>query len=486
MHKRCRRTENRMVSLWMVVMIAALMGFYDVARASDFQVLQYPEPQTLDLVVGQTIILKNRAPVRYRNLRINITDPKIAKADVPYSPDEILITGKNIGSTDMKLWQDQRLIEVFHLNVGFDVSRLKQKLNALLPQEKDLQVLSTHDSITLAGKVSNLTNLTTALSLASAYAPEDKIHNMAEVGGVHQVMLEVRVAEMQRSIGRDLGINFTYSRGKDFFGSALSALNASDLTGLNGLLEGNSGSGNVFSQAVSTILRFSSGDSLWTFFFDVLKSEGLAKILAEPTLMALSGQTATFRVGGEFPYPVQDDDGITIEFRPYGVGLNFTPTVMSQDKIGIQVAPSVSELDFANAVQVGGVFVPALTTREASTTIELGDGESFAIAGLLQDNVRNAVSKYPILGDIPVLGALFRSQQFQKNKTELVIIVTPHIVKPIQQGNPRLPTDFFNEPDDAEFYLLGAMEGFARRPVAGVGEGTLEGSFGHGIPSVGE
>jgi len=479
MHTRCRRIEKRMVPLWMVVMIAALMGFSNIAQASDFEVLQYPEPQTLDLVVGQTIILKDRAPMRYGKLHINITNPKIAEMVGAYSSDEILIRGKNIGATDMKIWQNQRLIEVFHLNVGYDVSRLKQKLNALLPQEKELQVLSTNDAITLAGKVSNLSNLTTALSLASAFAPEDKIHNIAEVGGVHQVMLEVRVAEMQRSVGRNLGINFSYSRGNDFFASFLGGL-----TSLGDLVD--TGSEILVSPAVNSIFQFTSGDSFWTFFLDMLKTEGLVKILAEPTLMALSGQTATFLVGGEFPIPVpQGDDSITIEYKEYGVGLNFTPTVMSKDKIGIQVSPNVSELDFTNAVQLGGVFAPALTTRKASTTIELGDGESFAIAGLLQDNVRNAVSKYPILGDIPVLGALFKSQQFQKNKTELVIIVTPHIVKPINQGNPRLPTDFFNEPDDAEFYLLGAMEGLGRQH-ANVGDATLEGSFGHGIPSVGE
>jgi len=202
--------------------------------------------------------------------------------------------------------------------------------------------------------------------------------------------------------------------------------------------------------------------------------------LAEPTLMTLSGQEARFLAGGEFPIPVaQRADTITIEFKTFGVGLVFTPTVLGEDKISLRVAPEVSELDFSNAVSFAGFRIPALTTRRASTVIELASGQSFAIAGLLQESVREAVSKYPVLGDIPILGNLFRSSSFQKSETELIIIVTPHLVKPLDLAKQPLPTDQFIEPNDLEFYLFGQMEGLDR---AGVRTGKLDGKFGYIAP----
>ena len=215
------------------------------------------------------------------------------------------------------------------------------------------------------------------------------------------------------------------------------------------------------------------------------------KVLAEPTLITLSGKRANFLAGGEFPIPVpQSTSGgltITIEYKPFGVGLNFTPTVLSGNKINMQVAPEVSELDFSNAVTISGFVVPALTTRRVSTDIELADGQSFAIAGLLKSDVREIVTKFPLLGDIPILGVLFRSTNFQKNETELIIIVTPHLVKPMDLAKQTLPTDQYIEPDDFEWYLLGKLEGEEKKgtshptgPSTGLKqEYGLEGKFGH-------
>jgi pilus assembly protein CpaC len=218
----------------------------------------------------------------------------------------------------------------------------------------------------------------------------------------------------------------------------------------------------------------------------------LLKVLAEPTLITLSGKTANFLAGGEFPIPVPQSSGgggttITIEYKPFGVGLNFSPTVLSNKKISMQVAPEVSELDFSRAVSISGFVVPAITTRRVSTVIELADGQSFAIAGLLNEQVRENISKFPILGDIPVLGALFRSSNFQKNETELVVIVTPHLVKPLDMAKQTLPTDQFIEPDDFEFFLLGLMEGREKitptSPAIRSDKGMkLEGNFGHIVP----
>jgi pilus assembly protein CpaC len=216
-----------------------------------------------------------------------------------------------------------------------------------------------------------------------------------------------------------------------------------------------------------------------------LKEEGLLKVLAEPTLITLSGKAANFLAGGEFPVPVPQSSAaggttITIEYKPFGVGLNFTPTVLSNKKINMLVAPEVSELDFSNALTTSGFVVPAITTRRVSTVIELADGQSFAIAGLLKDDVREIVSKFPLLGSIPVLGALFRSTSFRKNETELIVIVTPHLVKPLDMAKQTMPTDQYVEPNDFEFYLLGSLEGMGKvEPTKGSG---LEGNFGHIVP----
>jgi pilus assembly protein CpaC len=293
-------------------------------------------------------------------------------------------------------------------------------------------------------------------------------------------MLEVRVSEMSRSLMRRLGVNFNYiSQGGVNAGISL----LGSLGNLpNALVPG--------STAVNYITRFSGGGATWTVFIDALKEDGLVKVLAEPTLIALSGKSAYFLAGGEYPIPVpQGGVGgattITIDYKSFGVGLKFTPTVLSSGKINMQVAPEVSELDFSNAVTIQGYVVPALTTRRVATTIELADGQSFAIAGLLREDLREIVQKFPVLGDIPILGVLFRSTYYQKNESELVIIVTPHLVKPLDMAKQTLPTDSFIEPDDFEFYLLGSLEGRGEKgtgrdpgALSLPGGGGLEGDFG--------
>jgi pilus assembly protein CpaC len=241
--------------------------------------------------------------------------------------------------------------------------------------------------------------------------------------------------------------------------------------------------GFAFSPAVNALFRFSTGNVTWTGFVDALQEDGLIKVLAEPTLITLSGQSANFLAGGEFPVPVPQGLGTAaIEYKPFGVGLVFTPTVLSENKISIQVSPEVSEIDFTTAIQLGGFVIPGIRTRRASTTIELGDGQSFAIAGLLRESVRTINSKFPLLGSIPILGALFQSKSFQKEESELIIIVTPHLVKPLDLENQPLPTDFYVEPNDVEFYVFGMLEGSAKDSTPPAVSGELDGEFGHSIP----
>jgi pilus assembly protein CpaC len=237
----------------------------------------------------------------------------------------------------------------------------------------------------------------------------------------------------------------------------------------------------LVSPTINALFRFNSGGNTWTGLIDALKDDGLVKILAEPTLIALSGKTAEFLAGGEFPVPVPQGLGtVAIEYRSFGVRLAFTPTVLSESKINIEVNPEVSELDFTTAIRFEGFVVPGLTTRRASTSVELADGQSFAIAGLLKESLREDIAKYPLLGEIPILGALFRSQAFQKQETELIIIVTPHLVKPLDLAKQTMPTDYYIEPSDVEFYLLGLTEGREKQQPATSGE--LDGEFGHAMP----
>ncbi|MBU6481260.1 MAG: type II and III secretion system protein family protein, partial [Nitrospirae bacterium] len=374
-----------------------------------------------------------------------------------------------------------------------DLSRLKENLHKTLPEEKGILVTSSHDHITLSGTASSANDLSRALSIAEAYAPK-KVINSMQVGGVQQVMLEVRVAEMNRSLIRRLGINFNYM-GPDNFGISLLA----NLTNLNKFTQVGPAAtliDQTVTQSISGVFGFGTGSLSWTGYVDALKEEDLVKVLAKPTLVALNGQEAAFLAGGEFPIPVPQAFGlVTIQFKKFGVGLVFTPNIMNSKHISLNVAPEVSELDFTNALRTQGFTVPAITTRRATTTIELADGQSFAIGGLMRDNVRESVKKFPLLGELPIIGALFRSSSFQKDESELLIIVTPHLVKPLDMTAQTLPTDYYVEPNDFEFYLLGFSEkgGFGgktgqRSPAAEVLSNrvtklsAMEGQVGHIVP----
>jgi pilus assembly protein CpaC len=462
---------------WRPIAVALLL-LYGTALAAGPTSESLPAT-TLQLSAGKSIVLKSDAPIK----RVSVANPEVADI-LLLSPREIYVTAKKAGSTNLTLWQDSRVVAVYDIQVGFDISRLKQQLNEVLPNERDLQILDANDSITLAGKVSNAAALSQAVALARGHAPEGKVQNLVQVGGVHQVMLEVRVAEMSRTLTRRLGINILGFKGdQSFFATTLG--NLSQVVSLDdAILQAGprAAFGSVFGSSVNALFRFNTNNTTWTGFVDALKEDGLIKVLAEPTLITLSGQEANFLAGGEFPIPVPQGLGtVAIEYKPFGVALAFTPVVLSENKISIKVAPEVSDLDFSTALQFQGVIIPGLRTRRTSTVVELGDGQSFAVAGLLRDNVRSVSSKYPLLGEIPILGALFQSKSFQKEETELIIIVTPHLVKPLDMAKQTLPTDFYNDPSDYEFYMLGKLEGGKPQKPKGA-TGKLDGDFGHSVP----
>jgi pilus assembly protein CpaC len=461
--------------------------------------IEHRDVQKLELTVGKSRVLD--LPVAIK--RASLANPDVADT-VVLSPTQIYLTGKTSGVTNLTLWNESgKMMGVYDVVIAPDLSRLKENLFKAMPDEKNILVMANHDHITLSGTASNATSLTRAMSIAEAYAPK-KVINSMQVGGVQQVMLEVRVAEMSRELVRRLAINATAMTPQGFGMTALNQLTTmlggNSFAGVSGgLTSALTNTLNLSQQATSAVngaFQFQTGNITWSGFIDALQQENVVKVLAKPTLVALNGQEAAFLAGGEFPIPVPQAFGlVTIQFKKFGVGLVFTPNVMDKKHISLSVAPEVSELDFQNALRTQGFVVPAITTRRATTTIELADGQSFAIGGLMRDNVREIINKYPGLGDIPILGALFRSTSFQKNETELLIIVTAHLVKPLDMTAQSLPTDYFEEPNDFEFYLMGYAEkgGFGGRaghksPAAEilsnrVARGrAMEGQVGHIVP----
>jgi len=431
-------------------------------------------PAAVQLAAGKSVVLETASPVR----RVSVAAPEVAQVLV-LSPTQVYVTGVKPGGTTLTLWNAAGAVShVFDIQVSPDIARLKEMLHKLLPSEKDIMVMTVGESITLAGTVSSPAHIATAMDMARMYAP-DKVTNLMKVGGMHQIMLEVKVAEMRRSVMQRLGIDLAAAWGNSFAFTMLNQLFTLDNQ------DGTIGVGRtaaVLSPNNTGVFQAPVGGMTLTGFLDVLKENGLVKVLAEPTLVCRSGEHASFLAGGEIPIPVPQGLGtVAIEFKEYGVTLDFTPTVLSPRQISLKVEPEVSELDYANVIQINGFSIPGISSRRASTTVELGDGQSFAIAGLLRDEVRETIKKYPGLGDIPVLGTLFRSSSWQKNETELVIIITPRLAKPLDMTAQTLPTDGFREPTEYEFFIQGKMEGDApaAAPAAMRGSGDVQSSDGN-------
>ena len=347
--------------------------------------------------------------------------------------------------------------------------------------DEDIQVHSSQGAIVLSGQISSLTKMNTAVQLARSFAKPTKsggkdeeissVVNLMSIGGAQQVMLKVTVAEISRSVIKRFGVNLeTGGTSGDFVIGALSA-GGTTFSSVPGAVS------DFTVENTAVFANYIDSDFIFNLAIEAAKQNGSAKVLAEPTLTTLSGQEAKFLSGGEFPIPVPDDDGLTIEFKEFGIGLNFIPVVLDDDQINLKLNIAVSELTSVASVQTGNnnaFFVPALTKRSAASTVELADGQTMAIAGLINENMREVVNKFPGLGDVPILGALFRSQEFEKGETELVIMVTPILAKPINPDEVVLPTDQFIEPSDTEFYLLGKTLGSPKQESVAEGEAVQQ------------
>jgi pilus assembly protein CpaC len=418
----------------------------------------------LDVPVNKSQILRADRPFS----KALIGNAEIADV-LPLTGSSLYVLGKKVGTTSLTLYDARNtLIAVIDIAVGPDVVTLRRQLSELMPNEK-VGARISNDSVVLTGVVSSAPAAERARLIAATYAG-DKVVNMLSVGASQQVMLEVRFSEVNRQASKQIGLNHSYV-GNKTYGSIgnlavdsvvatsdnIQAGNSSPAITINGLADA-FGVGTL-SYTLGSLKLFSA--------LDALERKGLVKTLAEPTLISLSGETASFLAGGEFPIPVLQGSsgtgggggsGITVEFKPFGVSLGFTPTVLDDGVINLVVTPEVSSIDPSASVTINGLVVPGLLTRRAKTTVELRDGESFAIAGLLRNDFQDTVRQLPLLGSIPIIGALFRSTGFQKQETELVIIVTPRLVKPMRAEDARLPTDRVGDPHELDLFLMGRTD----------------------------
>lgn len=490
-------------ALKVVFTCCLLLGFACVALAGEGS--DQPSLPQVQIKIGHTRLVKLPRKIQ----RVSVGKPEICDV-VVINTHQLYLNGKSPGATNITLWAPgDKLIGMFLVRVERDLSLLKERMHQVLPGEP-IEVRELEGTVVLSGRVSSEDIKKRAKALALALVPRkdlaDSMHtqlkipeyviDLLEVGAVKQVSLKVRFAEVRRDALKKLKVNLGYrDLAGNFFNTFLGGVTGPLLPANRWDLPDIGNGFNPFSRPpydlsvsskTSTAGGFTwGGDHRVMGFLDVLKENGLAKVLAEPNLVASSGQEADFLAGGEFPIPVPQKENITIHFKKFGVRLKFKPTVLSTGKIRLEVEPEVSDLDFSTAVVIEGYAVPGLTTRRAKTQLELDNGQSFGMAGLFRDDINQVVSKIPLLGDIPILGVLFRSTEFQHKKTELVIAVTPEIVTPGQRV-PTLPTDNLKMPSEWDIYMGKMVEMGGKEGAKGAGvprsPKELEGRFGHELP----
>jgi pilus assembly protein CpaC len=409
----------------------------------------------LELHVGTSTVINAPWPVS----RVSVTNPDIADVQV-LTPRQVLLTANALGSTDLILWSESEEIWHARVNVMVDLGYIRDELGKLFPKSR-LEVTQSRDMVIISGQLRRAEDVDRLRSVLTAYGI--KFLDTTSIAGVQQVQLHVRVAEVSRNALRTLGVNIVY--GDDILlASRPAASNGSPLVdfSLDGL---------VVSSGTTLIGRFPGADL--DLFLQALSENQYVRILAQPTLVAMSGEEASFLAGGEFPIPVvQGGTGgnatsISIEYKEFGVRLAFRPTVLGDNSIRLMVAPEVSDLSDRGAVELEGFRIPSVLTRRAQTTLELRSGQSFAMAGLLNQNISARNSRIPLLGDLPILGALFRSVRYENGETELIVLVTASLVEPsdYNMAEQTVPGDTYVDPSEWELFIDGRIEG-RRKPLA--------------------
>ena len=426
----------------------------------------------LDVPVNKSQVLKSDQPYT----KALIGNPDIADI-VPMSDTSIYVLGKRAGTTSLTLYNHDHLFAVVDVVVGPDVTTLKRQLSELLPAEQ-VSARMSNDSVLLEGMVSNAVDADRAVQIAETYAP-GKVVNLLSLGSSQQVMLEVRFAEVKRSALSQIGLSWGINGSKT---DAVIGNGASQTPGRNvtttitnpdGSTTTTTDAGDPIKRLGSIVDSFAIVSRTFRAFgadfnvtLDALETKGAVTTLAEPTLVALSGETASFLAGGEFPVPVSQGNGgngggstaITVEFKPFGVSLAFTPTVLADGVINLVVEPEVSSIDPSASITINNLVIPGIQTRRAKTVVEMHDGESFAMAGLIRKDFQDTVRQVPLLSSIPIIGALFRSTGFQHQESELVMIVTPRLVRPVPAGSLKLATDHAGPPNEADLLINGRTD----------------------------
>ena len=422
------RSSSKLVNLFVAILLCVVPIM--AQDQSTNAVFGTRELIPINVLVGQSKLITFDHPIE----RFSVSNPEIAEA-VLVGSNQVVVNGKAFGQINFIAWEKgtDRFI-VFDVYVRTNLSLIDSQIHALFPKD-DIRLSQANGSVVMSGSVSDPRVSTSAEAVVQAAG--FKTVNLLEspVRNATQVQLQVRVAEVSRNRMRELGASYAYQGAPGGGGYVNSGGGPGSLSGVaGGLLNGTLGSSlNLFLMGGNTLA-----------FIRALQQQGALRALAEPNLIAMNGQEASFLAGGEFPIPIVTGTGggnsVSIVFKEYGVRLNFKPTIIDEDHIRLELEPEVSTLDFANGVRFDGFVVPALRTRRAKTGVELRDGQSFALAGLLDNSENQSISKVPGLGDIPILGNLFRSKQFQKNESELMFIVTAQMVQPVNRDDvPRLP-----------------------------------------------
>jgi pilus assembly protein CpaC len=490
--------------------ILALSAYPHIAWAQDPQAWQKQGDRTRHIVLtlNKSLVFK----IGQDFSTVIVGQPDFADV-LPMTNNSIYIQGKKVGTTNVSVFapDKQRLLGVLDLEIVPDTGNVGAKIRSSTGGG-NIQVSSSNGQVVLSGEAADAVSAERAVAVAKGLSPPDApIVNAMKVAPSQQVMLKVRFLEASREAGNAIGVNWFVFNNKGNRGvvtgaGTFSQATRSNLDGLNaqgnrngtapgvpaltaaGTLAGLAGTtAQPFGTALAGLVNKGTSVDL---LISALEDKGVVRRLAEPDLIALSGDTASFLAGGSFPVPtVQPGSGgtfatVTTTYQPFGVQLTFTPTVLANGLINLRLAPSVSEIDNTNAVQISGFSIPALTMREARTTVELRDGQSFAIAGLLQSDLVENIDQLPWLGSVPVLGTLFSSRSYQKNETDLVVIVTPHLVKPAAPGD-HLATPFDQRlpGNDFDIFAMGQLERNKKYTDYVTSGGDLVGPYGHIIQS---
>jgi pilus assembly protein CpaC len=461
MNSRVIRPVNGIVTIGFVLFVIFSCGVFQTVAVGANSDIITENPEVISFIVGESTIVKAPWPTK----RWAVTDPTIVNVQ-GLTADQVLLQGLKVGTTDLIVWnEDESQIQKWKVQVRLDVASYKKKLDELFP-DASLEVGEHGETLIVKGLLRNADQVVQLHDFLEK--SKTSYVDMTSVAGVQQVQIEIRVAEVSRQALRALGFNAIHTD-DDYFGS----LNVGSLTSTSIAPEEGQvvGDNTIFTfnkvPEVGSLVTIFAGfpKANFEFFLNALAENQYLRILANPTLVALNGEEATFLAGGEYPIPVVQGTGgagnaITIQYKEYGVRVAFRPTVLGDGSIRLNVAPEVSERSSVEAVQIQGSIIPTLVTRKAETTLELHSGQSFAIAGLLQNKAEAVNSRIPGLGDLPVLGPLFRSTRYQNNETELVILVTASLVEPMSLAEaPPVPGFLHSDPNDWEFYLEGRIEG---------------------------